>query len=306
MAAPPGRPAKRRKSDVTSIRGGSGLGDAIYVQSIARHLADRGHAVEACSDYPDVFRPLAGRVAVSPFRRDRIDRLAHYAGRRERRETTQFEDCCIQAGIREPVRLDLGWSETDVALTARLRARGRPIVVVAMPRAPFGDRPDRYGIELLPDFAVMQRAIDMLAGEACIVQVGAGRRLHGFANIGVDLAGQTSVGQLLDVVSAADAVIGYVSFLIPLAEALGKPALFVWSRRGLRATDRLISTITPEKILTRSSLTRPSQDGAREPSRHGRPAARRHCQAVIDDCDNLELQNGIDALRRSFGRPVAA
>lgn len=262
-----------------SIRGGSGLGDALYVQAVARHLVNQGRRVEACvhAKWSPAFRPLGDKVTVSPFRRDRIDVLAHYSMRRRDRETDQFQDCCISAGVGTDVELRLDWKAPQSPLVERLKACRRPIVLLQLPRLPM-DRRDGYGNELLPEFGVLQHAIDHLKRRgAVIVQVGAGEALHRFEGVDLDLANATSVAELIDVASIADACLGYVSFLVPLSESLGKPALFVWSRRGLRSKNEIIAWLTPRKVL------------------HG-PLAR----AVVDDCGEQELTGAVDALCRQI------
>lgn len=255
-----------------SIRGGAGIGDALYLQSVARYFVEKGEKVEACCDWPDVFRPLAGKVKVSPFRRKPIDRLAHYSARRAVSGTSQFEDCCIQAGIREKVDLRLDWQVVNVGLVEMLRASGKPVVVVQMPRAPFG-RTDGFGKELLPDCRRIQEAIDRLAGRACLVQVGKGSTWFRFEGIDIDLVDRTSVTELIDIGFAADAFLGYVSFIVPLAESFSKPALLVWSRAGLNSQHEVVRTIKPQKILHRSSS-----------------------RWVMDDCSKEQLENAVDAL----------
>lgn len=265
-----------------AIRGGSGLGDALYVQAIARYLVHDGHEVEACSDWPDVFRPLAGRVTVSPFRRSRIDRLAHYATRRGVIGTTQFEDCCITAGVPRDTDLRLDWPPPGEGIATRLRdaAAGKPIVLVQMPRPPM-DRKDGFGAELLPDSRVVQRAIDRLRGSVMLVQVGAGKPLHEFSGLDLDLANRTTVAELIDVASISAGFLGHVSFFVPLSESLLKPALFVWSRRGLNAPNEIIRQITPKKILHRPS------------GRH-----------VIDDCSDQALAEAVDAFFEQVRGPA--
>jgi hypothetical protein len=258
-----------------SVRGGSGLGDSLYVQSIARHLVEQGHQVEACSNWPEVFRPLNGRCVVSPFRRDRVDRLAHYSMRKGMPQTDQFVDCCLQAGIRERIELRLDWLPENAELISLLgeRSCGRPVVIVQLPRSPMG-RSDGYGAELLPDCRVIQRVIDRLRPRAFIVQVGKGDGLFQFSNLDLDLANRTSVADLIDVAYAADGCLGYCSFMVPLAESLGKPGLIVWSRRGLRANINAIAARTPEKVIHRHDLLR----------------------HVIDDCPDAQLNQAADAL----------
>lgn len=259
-----------------SIRSGSGLGDSIYLQSAVRHLAQR-EEIEVCSDWPEVFWPLSRckKVVVKPFRRD-VDIRAHYAMRKGVRATDQFQDVCIAAGIKGPVKFELGWTPINRELIERIRYGGKPVVIVQLPRRPF-DRKDGFGTELLPDCNVIQAAIDLIKPAAKIVQIGKGDALHRFSGIDVDLANNTSVSDLLDVAAAADGFLGYVSFLVPLAESLNKPALMVWSRAGLDSRHEFIRQITPEKIFHRASS-----------------------HAIIDDCAADQLAAAAAAFHRQI------
>lgn len=256
-----------------AIRGGAGLGDSIYMAAVVRHLVATGRGdLEVCSNYPEVFSQLP--VKVSPFRKARIDVLAHYSARKNQ-PTTQWQDICFTAGLREPVALKLDWQVREAgALIASLRAQasGRPMVLVQLPRAPMG-RTDGFGMELLPDCRVIQRSIEVLGGRALLVQIGSGRPLFEFKGVDVDLRGITSVAQLLDLATAADAFLGYVSFIVPLAEVFDKRALLVWSRRGLRSGVNYVRQITPAKVLHKAS------------SRY-----------VLDDCKADELEAAVEAL----------
>lgn len=243
---------------VKTIRCGRGLGDSLYLQSVVRHLIETGthRRMRVRSDYPDVFRPLGERVEVTPFNRN-VDILAHYSARKGRAGTTQFEDCCQTAGIVGPVDLRLDWTLSDEPLALRLRglrAPDHPIAVVQLPRAPMG-RTDGFGAELLPDCRSIQLAIDVLRERARIVQVGAGEPLYRFTGVDLDLSNQTTVAQLLDVASVADGFLGYCSFMLPLAESFSKPALMVWSRRGLTAGHPYVRQITPQKVIHKPATT---------------------------------------------------
>lgn len=240
-----------------TIRGGKGLGDALYVQAIARHLVNQGQTIRAATVWPDVFRPLG--IPCIDFTRQGIDVLAHYSLRKGQ-PTDQFTDCCIQAGIREPVELKLDWKVEDNRLTDRLLSHGMPIVLVQLPRAPMG-RKDGFGAELLPDCNQIQRAINRLRGRALLVQVGSGAPLFRFAGIDVDLANETTVSQLLDVASVSYGAVGYVSFTLPLCESLGKKVLLVWSRNGLKSRVGYVRQITPAKVVHRKDLVVSVNDG---------------------------------------------
>lgn len=263
-----------------AIRSGRGLGDSLYLQSIARYLVDVGEGVEVCSDYPDVFRPLQGKVQVEPFRRDRVDRVAHYITRKGVKGTDQFVDCCINAGIGGNVDLRLDWDAGNARLVERVLRPGLPVVVVQLPRYPMG-RADGYGMELLPDCAVLQRAIDRLRQWAFVVQVGQGDPLHRLSGIDLDLANATTVGEMIDVASVAAGFLGYCSFMVPLAESLRKPALFVWSRRGLNSSNAFIRRVTPDKIFHRRATL-----------------------SAVDDCSLTDLTEVVDALYRQVRVPA--
>lgn len=258
----------------TSIRGGMGLGDALYVQAITRHLVLRGESMRVHTAWPDVFKQLGESVRTASFRRDNIDLLAHYSKRKGRIETTQFKDCCIQAGIREDVELRLDWVPEDLGLLDRLKRIGRPIICISLARSPMG-RTDGFGAEVLPDCAAIQTAIDRVKDRALIVQLGSGKSLFRFEGIDVDLSNETTVTQLLDVASIASGFIGYPSFIVPLAESFSKPVLTVFSRRGLESTQIYVRQITPRKVLHRVTSTH-----------------------VIDDCDRLEIEDAADDLLR--------
>ncbi len=260
-----------------SIRGGSGLGDSLYLQSVVRHLVEQGHELRVHSDYPAVFSPLEGRVQVAPFTRIGVDIMAHYTTRKGLSGTDQFEDMCINAGINGPVDLRMDWQPRNRALIDKLKNKGVPVVCVQLPRAPMG-RSDGFGKELLPDCRVIQHLINDLRDQAYIVQIGSGEPLFRFTGINLDLAGQTSVSDLIDVASVADGFIGYVSFVVPLAESLGKPALMVWSSKGLRAPLRYVRQITPKKILHKDSSI-----------------------AVIDDWAQERITGALNAFRHKIG-----
>lgn len=262
-----------------SIRSGKGLGDSLYLQGVARHLVENGERLEVCTGWPDVFRPLAGKVSVSPFRRDRVDRVAHYVSRKRVSDTDQFTDCCISAGVNEKVEFRLDWQLVNPAWADRLPRR--PVILVQMPRAPM-DRRDGYGMELLPDCGTIQRAIDALRDRgAFIVQIGRGEPLYRFHGVDLDLANTTTVADAIDLAWLCDGVLGYCSFIAPLAECLSKSALLVWSRRGLRSSNEFIRQIVPAKIFNK-------------------PTSR----ALMDDCTSEELGKAVDALFEQIGSRV--
>lgn len=231
------------------IRGGSGLGDSVYVRVVAEHLKRRGEKMIACSNYPDVFDGSA--IPVEAFSRTNIQVLAHYTAGKTNLDTTQWQDVCRSAGV-EDIPLHFDWSVKNLALAKSLRAKanGRPIVVVHGGRAPMG-RTDGFGLEMLPDRAAFDAVLAALR-DCYLVRIGKGNQLYPLA-ADIDLTDSTSVSDLLDVAQICNGVVAQCSFAAPLAEAFDKPLLLVFSERGLRSSHAYIKTITPKKITGKST-----------------------------------------------------
>lgn len=229
-----------------SIRCGRGLGDALYLQSVVRHLVEQGKELDVKCNWNDVFIPIKDKVKISPFTRDKIDIVAHYS-QRKAYDTKQFDDCCIQAGIRDKVDLRIDWKIQDKQFIRKFRF-SKPILLVLIYRLPM-DRADGFAKELLPDFNVIQSIINQFKSTHKVILCGSGESLLQYEGIDVDMSNKTSVSQLIDLASISDVMLGYCSFFVPLAESLNKKALFVWSLKGLKSNTDYIRRITPKKIL---------------------------------------------------------
>jgi predicted alpha/beta-hydrolase family hydrolase len=129
-----------------------------------------------------------------------------------------------------------------------LKGIAKPVVVVQMPRAPFG-RSDGFGMEFLPDFSVVQKSIDAIKDRTFLVMVGAGEPLVKYTGIDLDLSNKTTVSDLIDVAYAANGFLGQCSFIVPLAECFSKPVHIIWSRAHTRSAHVEVRRMTPEKIL---------------------------------------------------------
>ena len=231
------------------IRGGNGLGDAIYLRPIVEELLRRGEQVEVCCGYPEVFSGLP--VSVKPFDRLNIQVLAHYTLGKRNPATNQWQDICTSAGIDVPLRFD--WKVKNQALVDGLRAKadGRPLVLVSGGRAPMA-RTDGFGKELLPNREAFDAVLAALS-DCFMVKVGKADQVYPL-KADVDLNGSTSVSDLLDLGASCDAIVGQCSFVIPLAEVFDKPLLCVWAAEGMSpARHYYISSITPQKVLSKSS-----------------------------------------------------
>ncbi len=229
------------------MRGGSGLGDSVYLRPIAEYLVRSGKPITVRTNYPDIF--IGSGATTEPFAKfPDVDVIAHYHGSRRNQNSTQFADMLKCAGITEDVPLRFDWSIKNPALIAWLRERaaGRKIVIVHGGRAPFG-RTDGVGAELLPKREAFAAVLAMFA-DCFTVRVGKGKQIYALP-ASEDLSDKTSVSDLLDIVSSCDAVVTQCGYPIRMAEFFGVAALAVWSERGLHSVRPIIPLITPAKIL---------------------------------------------------------
>ena len=231
------------------IRSGRGLGDTLYMQSVVRHLVSKGEKLEVCTDYPEVFDGM--KVSFAPFARHNINYLCHYT-KRKTEKTNQWEDIYLTAGLKD-VELKIDWNVKNQSLVEEVKsqAEGKKILFVHGGREPMA-RKDKFGRELLPNGDVFNRTLREL--NFFSVHMGDSELLY---PVYADkcLNRQTSVSDLLDIASIADAFYGQCSFIIPLAESFNKPLLVVWSNKGLHSGEPYIATITPRKILSKKTST---------------------------------------------------
>lgn len=230
------------------VRGGRGLGDALYVRPVTDYLLRTRMRVKVLTDYPDVYR--GSRVIIAPFQRVRVDVCAHYVGGKGRAGTTQWEDVCSAAGV-PLLPLAFPWTVRNPAMVAGLRAQagGRPLVLVHGGRAPMG-RTDGFGMELMPVKSAFDAVLDELRS-CLLVQVGKANELYRL-DCEVNLNGSTSVSDVLDLGVSCDAVVAQCSFAVPLAEVFGKPLLAVWGSAHERSRELFVRQTTPYKVLSAS------------------------------------------------------
>lgn len=233
------------------VRGGSGLGDSIYVRAGVELFLEQGHEVTVCSDYPEVFLGL--NVAIEAFRRNNIDRLLHYTLRKKETSTNQWQDVCLQAGLPDKP-LKISWPDRQSMMidAVKKEAAGRPIVLVHGGRIPMG-RTDGFGAELLPQrhaFSTVLREFN----DCFTVRIGSRADSVYDIDTRADLRDKLSIHDLFSLAQESDGVVAQCSYAVPLAESLGKPGLFVWSSRGLtQERHAYIRQITPQKILSKDS-----------------------------------------------------
>jgi hypothetical protein len=232
------------------IRGGSGLGDSIYLRPIVDHFIKAGERVQVCSNHPDVF--IGSGAEVEPFGRTNINVLAHYVGGKPNPNTNQWQDICASAGVGEiPLRFDWEVRNKTLIDTIVSDSGRQPIILVHGGRTPMG-RSDGFGLELLPDRRAFDAVLSMLHG-CYTARIGKGEQLYPLP-VTMDLTDGTSVSDLLDIASICDGIVAQCSFAIPLAEIFNKPLLTIWAAGGMSEYRHpYIRSITPSKVLSKPS-----------------------------------------------------
>ncbi len=235
---------------MTTIRAGSGLGDSIYLRPIAEYYLQHRAPATVLSNYPDVFADMPGLV-IEPFRRDRVDIVAHYTAGKTNLLTTQFEDMCAAAGIPAPA-FEIRWPMRETCLTREVRelAADRRIVLVHGGREPFNRR-DGFGMDLLPDWSAFDAVTQLLDRWRCFtIGIGDDKLVYS-PDVDLDLNGRTSVADLFDLARLAHGMVAQCSFAVPLAEALDRPLLAIWASAAAQSKTAYVRSITPKKILSK-------------------------------------------------------
>ena len=232
-----------------AIRCASGLGDSVYLRAIADYLASSGEPITALSNYPEIFAGSPCRV--EPFRRERVDIVAHYVMGKGNPGTTQWDDVRIAAGVAHPIPLAFDWRIQNGELVDGLRERadGLPVVLVQGGRTPMA-RTDGFGKELLPDRQAFEATLEPIRAHSYLVAVGKAEPIYQVP-VDEDLTGKTSVSDLLDLFKTCDGAVAQVGYAVPMAEIFDRPLLVVWADSGIKSREPYVAQIKPAKILSK-------------------------------------------------------
>ena len=242
--------------DSIRIRSGSGLGDNLYMQSIVNYLVKQGKKMIVSTAFPDMFSHLP--VEVCAFSKLNANMVSHYTTRKHIKETSQFEDCCINCNVPTDIPLKLDWRYRHSEITKQIlkQAGSKKIVVVAQPRVPFG-RHDNFGIELMPEEKPFLKCVEMLMDAGYFIVRTGNLRPFWEVPCHFDAAFKIKLPGKFDIAHITSGYFGQVSSIIPIGESFGKPVLSMLSRKGLNSKNQFISLITPEKVnhYKKTSLT---------------------------------------------------
>lgn len=235
-----------------------GLGDAVQLRAVVMHLLERGHAVTAYSQWPDVFTDLTG-VTVLPIGEPRD----HSATRHFQYPlaaplngaSSQFEAACHAAGISEPVDLRLGWAprQTKLVRHVRLMAAKRPILFYQPSRVTPG--PEQQAMR--PRREAFNEFVRSRAGKYFRVRLGQAPYIDNDpqAPFDLDLFGRTSIHDAFDLGAIGDLFFGEHSFIPMLGEALDKRFVVMFSResQGSKTFPR-VRNFNPARMIHKKHL----------------------------------------------------
>lgn len=238
------------------LRGPKGLGDAIYLRSIALHVLDRGEEVSVFTQWPEVFAGLPVTIRSQTESPDpEALRSAFYClfcripGPKS---LDQYSMMCAQVGLPEPAPLRLGWTVRNRALVDRIArmAGERKILLFQPPKAANGPEQEM----LRPRESAFNAALARHDGYFK-VRVGCSKYLQpSAAPCDLDLLDQTSVSDLLDLATVADLFFGDSCALLVMADALEKPSVYVMTRRSLKSAQQRVCNQTGDRLFHRSHL----------------------------------------------------
>lgn len=242
-----------------------GLGDAIHLRAIVRHLLSIGHEVTVFTRWPEMFGDLPVTVHAADEAieyRDLISARACFQCRVPQvREMSQFANACLQAGIDQPIDLDIGWAVRNAPLLKDItgRAAGRPILVFQ----PLKHVSNSNEELLRPDNDAF-RALIGSHRDHFKVRVGHPRFVdddHALPG-DLDLVGKTSVTDAIDLVTICDLVCCEPSFLGIAAQAFDKKVICLFSSRALRSTVIKVAGVTPARVFHKPHLSTAVYDGS--------------------------------------------
>lgn len=241
-----------------NLNGSKGLGDALYVRAVARHLIwKEGKEVTVFTRWPEVFRDLPLKVKA----------LGDVTGREDLHNVVSCGHCrvqqpasldfftlaCRQAGIVDEVDLYIDWKIKDQNLVDGIRrqAKGRRVFVYQSPKKSSGAEQEA----MRPNRAAFNRFV---ANHADCFRVRLGH--PGFveddqdAPCELDLFGKVSVTDALDVGAGADLMFSDPSFITVMAESMGKRFTAMLSRRAETFPNIRARAATADRLFHNKNL----------------------------------------------------
>ena len=207
-----------------NIKGPSGFGDAIYTRAIVEWmLKNKSNIYNVQTRYPNIFSDLTVTTSDLNFH-GRVDYDCKYIYQKTNQETTQFEDMLNSAKLPQ--------FELTSYLANPDAVKDKTIVIE--PYAPMNGVVT--SLSMKPD---EQEFFNYVCSHDNIFSIDR----------------QYAWNDLIDIFNSAKLVISQQGWAIALSEMLNIPVVAIFTKRALESDNKFISTITPRKIITKSTTT---------------------------------------------------
>jgi len=244
---------------VITINAAKGLGDAIQLRAIVLHLVRRGDTVMVFTRWRELFEDLP--VIVKPLSDVTGDEDWHHAKpclhcrMPWAQNLDQFTMSALQSGIEEPVELRVDWKPKNLKLRRRVidAANGRKVMVYQPLKKTKNENQEllRPNADAYDGFIARTEFNDYFR-----VRIGSPATVDpSAAPYDLDLLGKTSVTDVFDVASVTDLFFSETSYLPLLAQAMDKPVVCMFARKGIASGRNLVGNIRPERMFHKHHLT---------------------------------------------------
>lgn len=242
--------------ETLSIRGAGGFGDAVYIYPIVKYYAEafekRGKKrskITLFTNFNDIYEHLG--ITMLPHKRI-ADINATYTMRRHFQDTDQYTDIIIHANLPK-IPLEIDWALKNYSLVKSIKDKARDskkktVCMIASPHSAFGDD-NTKAMEMVPDFNVLQKIINIYKKEVYFIQCGYGRKSFELMGIDLDLHGVTKTSEVMDIATVCDVFLTQPGFPVPIAQAYNKYLFMIFSHKIKTAQNKILRFLMPPKYI---------------------------------------------------------
>jgi hypothetical protein len=237
--------------------GPRGLGDAIFVRSVAVRWIELGEKVTVFTTWPEVFDGIGAIVRPSASRTG-DENIHHCVGCLHCRlpdvqPVSIFRRICHQSGLFEPFDFRLDWKVKRPDLIGKIKRRsaGRKIMIYQPPKIANGFEQTLFNPRQEDFFRYLEGRDDCYR-----IKVGHASGAHEYkgAPCELDLFGKTTVSDVFDIATICDLFFSQVSYLVTLGEALDKQVVCMFTKRALSANSVKVRQLTPDVFFHKRHL----------------------------------------------------
>lgn len=240
----------QRGHNLVTLRGASGLGDAVYMYPVLKYYLEQGQCVEILTKYPEIYQPLAkmGLVITDRYAKQ-PDRECRYAPRYPIQTTTTYQDTLILSGIEKHVPLEIEFT-CNKKFSFPTNKKVCVIRDIILPMKQRGDEAC-----LIPNGIRYQAIIDAYKDKVYFVLAGNKNSFNfKLTGIDLDLTDKLDIHGMLQLIEQSDICISQSCFFLPFAEALNKKNFVVFSAEGFTSPAKFYRHITPAKIINKPKI----------------------------------------------------